>query len=99
MSLSQRQDVRVREAAGHGRTRIQYQTVLESRTQRPSITLTPVPSSRSRVRRKHQTSRGGQAGTGRQAGMRRPRERERKACEREPFQAARCGTMHLARRD
>ena len=44
VSLSQRQDVRVREAAGHGRTRIQYPTVLESRTQRPCITLTHVPS-------------------------------------------------------
>jgi hypothetical protein len=31
---------------------------------------------RSRVRRKHQTSRGARAGAGRQAGMRRPRERE-----------------------
>lgn len=37
VSLSQRQDVRVREAAGHGRTRIQYPTVLECRTQRPCM--------------------------------------------------------------
>lgn len=103
VSLSQRQDVRVRvrEAAGHGRTwaRIQYPTVLESRTQRPCITLTHVPSPA--LARPSQTPNvTWRAGRRRQAGRDEAPERERgrKACECEPFQAVRCvrdSTMHL----